>query len=253
MSKIKAVYDTMEEVPEQYAELYEEREGKAQLSRIEGLKTEADIQRLSNALSKERDLRKAAEVTVSLFPGSPDEVNAEMDALKSQGKVPGQAHLREVEKLKQDLLNSTSQVSTLQNEIGSQKLRTTFVKEATDQGVTSSAIEDVLLWGENLFTVKEGQVVARDETNLQTPADWISDMKTSGKKDYWFEQSQGAGAKGSKGGANASGVEHFTKGTMNLTKMSAIFTDDPEKAERLAKLAGHANLDAAIKAYKPKP
>lgn len=246
MSKIKAVYNTMDEVPEQYIELYEERDGKAQLSKIEGLKTEADIERLSTALAKERNARKTAETSLSLFPGSPEEILEELDTLRGQGAQPTQAQLREVERLKAELSTTSQKALDLENMLGSHKLQSAFVKEATEQGVTGAALDDVLLWGEKLFTVKEGEVVSRDENNLQTPADWLSDLKSSGKKDYWFEQSSGSGATGAKGAGSVAGVEHFTKGTGNLTKMTQIYKTDPEKAERLAKLAGHTDFNSAV-------
>lgn len=254
MTTLKSKYDSLDEIPEtiDVAQLYEERDGEYVLKRnsIEGVKTDADITRLQNALIKERDLRKTAETTISLFPGSPEEIASEIEALKTQGKEPGQAHLREVELLKQDLNKQSTKVGELQGVIGAQKLRSSFITEASSQGVTTSALEDVLLWGEKLFTVRDGEVVRVDENNMQSPAEWLSDIKSAGNKDYWFEQSQGAGAKGAKGGASAIGVEYFTKGTSNLTKMSAIFKEDKDKAERLAKLAGHDSFDAAIRAHK---
>lgn len=250
---LQSKYDTLEDIPEtvDVRDLYEERDGEFVLKKdaIVGVKSEADIVRLQKALTKERTARKTAETSLSLFPGSPEDMAAELDALKDKSNTPNQTQLREVEKLKQELSNSVSQVGVLQNTIGAQTLKNMFVKEASDQGVNTSALEDVLLWGEKLFTVKDGEVVSKDDNNLQTPSDWLSELKSSGKKDYWFVQSQGGGAQGSKGGVSATGVEHFSKGTSNLTRMSAIYLEDKDKANRLAKLAGHADFDAAIVAH----
>lgn len=249
---LKAKYESLDEIPETVdaRSLYEERDGEFVLKKdsIVGVKSEADIARLQTALTKERIARKEAETSLSMFPGPPEDVIAELEALKDKGAQPNQAQLRELEKLRQELTASKSKVGELENTIGSHKLKSEFIKEATAQGVTSAALDDVLLWGEKLFAVKEGEVVSKDETSMLTPADWLSQLKTSGKKDYWFEQSQGGGAQGGKGAASVTGVEHFTKGTANLTKMSKIYSDDPEKAERLAKLAGHDNFNAAIDA-----
>ena len=247
---LKSKYDSLEEIPTELnpQDLYEERDGEYVLKKdsIAGVKSDADIARLQTALSKERVARKAAETSLSLFSGSPEDVMQELQDLKDAGAQPSQAHQRELERMKQELDVSASKVSELNGVLGSQKLQAAFVKEATDQGVASAALDDILLWGEKLFTVKDGEVVARDENNLQSPGDWLADLKSSGKKDYWFEQSQGSGAQGGKGAGNISGVEHFSKG--NLTKMSQIWVDDKDKAERLAKLAGYSSFNAAVTA-----
>ena len=48
---LQAVYDTLEEIPEEYyRDLYEEKAGKHELTGVSGFKSQADIDRLQSAL-----------------------------------------------------------------------------------------------------------------------------------------------------------------------------------------------------------
>jgi len=44
---LEAIHKTLEEIPEQYRDLYSERNGQFELTGISGVKTQADVDRLS--------------------------------------------------------------------------------------------------------------------------------------------------------------------------------------------------------------
>ena len=52
--KLKALYDHTDEIPKMYRDLFTEREGVYELTGIEGLRTQSDVDRLQGSLRKER-------------------------------------------------------------------------------------------------------------------------------------------------------------------------------------------------------
>ena len=65
--KLKTIYDKQEEIPEGFGELYAERNGKFELTAVEGVKTQADIDRVQTALVKERADHKAVKDKLVAF------------------------------------------------------------------------------------------------------------------------------------------------------------------------------------------
>ena len=52
--KLKLVVEKLDEIDSKYHDLYTEKDGKYEFTGVEGIKTQADIDRLQTALTKER-------------------------------------------------------------------------------------------------------------------------------------------------------------------------------------------------------
>src|SRR5271166_3561304 len=81
--KLKTIYDTQDEIPEPHRELYVERNGKFELTGIEGVKTQADIDRTTKALEAERVEHKKAKEKLSKWGDlDPDTIPAQLEELE---------------------------------------------------------------------------------------------------------------------------------------------------------------------------
>ena len=79
---LELVYDTIETVPENYRDLYTERDGKFHLTGVKGMKSQADIDRLQTALTKERNDHKATRDKLTTFGDmDPEQVQAQLDRI----------------------------------------------------------------------------------------------------------------------------------------------------------------------------
>src|ERR1019366_4225584 len=106
--KLKTIYEKQEDVPEGYGELYVERNGHFELTGIEGVKTPADIERVSEALRKEKLDHKTAKEALAKF-GELDpekaaaaleeltEVKAQLAAVAVNGKLDDAAIAERIE------------------------------------------------------------------------------------------------------------------------------------------------------------
>jgi hypothetical protein len=87
--KLRAVYTDENEIPTGFRELYEEQDGKFVLKRdaIEGVKAQADLDRVNDTLKKERKARADAEAKLKRFEAlgdrDPDELLRAADEVES--------------------------------------------------------------------------------------------------------------------------------------------------------------------------
>jgi hypothetical protein len=114
-----------------------------------------------------------------------------------------------------------------------------------DKGVkiVESAREDLLPFVERSFEMNDmGEIVSRDGIGIEpglTIRETLTEMASSGRRSHWFEQSQGAGAQGAKGGNAASANNPFKTG--NLTEIAQLIKNDRSRATAMAKAAGVEN------------
>ena len=96
--KLKAIYEKQEEIPEGFGELYAERNGKFEFNAVEGVKTQADIDRVNDALKKERGdhkvvrerLQAFGEVDPATLPVLQEELaaaQARLNTITAEGKL----------------------------------------------------------------------------------------------------------------------------------------------------------------------
>jgi hypothetical protein len=258
---LKAIYSSADEIPEGFKDLYEERDGQLQLTKIEGIKTDADVHRVQSALEKERNDRKKLQESWNSFFGDkkPEDIQAQLDKIPeleaaADGKVDEEklnqiADSRVKSKtapLERELNNTKTELQKAQETIQQYQAKETqrtihdAVREAGSKAkVLDSAMEDALMLAERVFEVSEdGKVVAKEGVGVTpgvTPDVWLSEMQQ--KRPHWWPASQGAGAKGS--GAQGFANNPWSAAGWNMTKQGQIVREQGmEKAQQMAKSAG---------------
>lgn len=265
--KLKLSYNSQEDIPNGYEALYTEKDGKWVLTGIEGMKTQEDITRLSESLRKEReDHKKVKDILAKL--GGPDldadalvEKLDEYEELKLRvesgegGKIDDkkveelveqrvQRRLAPVERERDRLKTRNTELEnengTLKGTITRGTVESELRRHATEGKVVTSALDDILDIGANIFEVAEDGAVVTKQGLRNVPAGvtpdvWLSDMKE--KRPHWWPASQGGGAGGS-GSGNGTGVNPWTKDNWSIEAQAQLVRTDPGKADRLAKAAG---------------
>ena len=258
-STIQYSYATQDEIPTEFAALYSEQGGKWVLTGVTGIKTQADVDRVQEALRKEREDHKKAKELLSTFSGlDPEEVRTKLDRLDelelaNGGKLDEQKINEIAEaRVKAKVAPLERQINQLTTQLGEkekaivdytnrEKLRTVHDqvrKAATAAKLRDTAMEDVLIIAERILEVDEaGNVVTRDGVGVTpgiTPDVWLTEQQE--KRPHWWPESNGVGAKGGSGGSG--GTNPFSHEGWNMTQQSIIYKSDPAKAEQLARLAG---------------
>lgn len=256
---LKAVVDTLDDVEEPFRTLYQERNGKFEITGIEGMKTQADVDRLQTALTKERNDHKSVKDKFAPL--------ANFDVTEVLGKLDRFGELEEAAKGKLDDAKIDELVSKrissklgpvereretykaqlteaqgkLQEYAARETQRTIFDKirdAATSAKILPEALDDALLLAERVFEVTEdGRVVTKDNVGVTPGIDasvWFNELQT--KRPHWWGPSVGGGASGSKtpgGQNNPWSAEHW-----NMTEQGKILQTNRSRAEQLAKSAG---------------
>ena len=227
----KDVFET--EVAEAFRELYAERNGQMELTGIVGVKTQADVDRLQASLEKERTEHKKTKdrlrpVTfdgLSVVEMSDDQLKTAVEALDgyeelktkadSAGKLNDEqisqiveqrikTRLAPVEReklqLAEQLKASAEQVTAFQEQ---ERRRTIYdkVREAAVAAkIRPTAFDDALMAAERMFDISEdGRVITKDGVGVTPgvePDVWFTEMQP--KREHWWPESQGGGAKGGK-------------------------------------------------------
>lgn len=261
--KLKAKYKTREEIPVGYEDLYEERGGEWLLVGIEGVRTDADIQRLQTSLTAERAAHTETKTKLKTFEQalggqSAEEVVAKLDRIAELESAAGgkvdEAKLnelaegrvksrlapveRERDQLKEKLADAEKKIAEF---IGREKTRSLHdaVRAKVGQMLEPTAVEDALFLAERHFEVDDSGTILTKEGVGVTPGVgpdvWVTEMQKN--RPHWFKQTTGGGL---VGGRNSKGVPSnpWTAENWNMTQQAQIVKDDPAKAEQLAKAAG---------------
>lgn len=216
---IKVSYDSKDEVPEKFAELYSEKDGKFVLSGVDGIKTQDDVDKVQEALRKERELKKAAEAKLTAYDGiEADGLREQLDELArlrtTGGKVEDDEiekivserlkldkakHEREVEKLTNQLTQAQEERTNLVNE-KNKSLVERKLREVASPLVNEAAMNDVLFRASIFEVTEDGSVVTKEGVGVtpgQDPAAWLDEtIKTN---THWTKTTKGAGARGNSG------------------------------------------------------
>lgn len=269
---LKAILENLDELPESIdpRDLFAERDGKFELT-IDGVKTQADIDRLTKALSKERADHRATKDKIKgygeLTPEAIQELQDEVEELRASGEGKGKQGRpsdEQVQKLVQLALEkerrpldkkikdleATNATLTSENVIlvGEKKKRVLVdsIREITagDKGIPirPEALVDVELFAERVFDFDEaGKPVTKDGVGVEpglSPRELLVVIQTEGKRPHWFKDTEGAGATGGKGGVGKfTGANPFDKATFNLSAGSKMFKENPALAKRLVSTA----------------
>ena len=185
---LKAVVDTLEGIDEAFHGLYTERNGKFEITSIEGMKTQGDVDRLQTALTKERNDHKAVkdkfaplanfDVTEVLgkldrFGELEEAARGKLDDAKIEemvGKRIG-SKLGPVERERDTYKTQLAEATAKLGEYAVRETQRTIfdkVREAaTTAKILPEALEDALLLAERVFEVTEdGRVVTKDNVGV---------------------------------------------------------------------------------------
>lgn len=270
---LKVVMDSLDSVDESYRKLYTEKDGKFLLTGVEGIKSQADVDRLSRAAQLERDEHKKTKEKFKpfeAFADNADEIIAKLDKLPeleaaAAGKID-EAKLNEMVegRLKSRLSPVERKAKTLEDENTTLKGRLAemeakdkrrlvhdAVREAAIKSkMVDTAVEDALVLADRMLTVAEdGRIITKEGVGVTPDSDptvWLTEMQQ--KRPHWWPESRGAGARpGQNGGGNGLNNPWSHEG-WNMTEQGKIYNENPERAERLAQSAG-----TTIGGGKPRP
>lgn len=264
---LKAIHESLDEISEPFRELYSERDGKFELTGIEGIKTDADVARVQEALNKERTDHKTAKTSLQVWGDLKHdqvlkdqdelvELRARVETLKS-GKEDPEAEAkrekeiearvatktapltRDLEKIQAEQVVSLEAITAYENKDRIRTINDAVRLAAVESKVIGHAMEDVTMLAERVFEVgDEGQVVTRDNVGVTpgiAPDIWLTEMQE--KRPHWWPTAQGGGANGGSAGGgfadNPWSSEHW-----NLTAQGQAVRTDASKAERMAKAVG---------------
>lgn len=260
---IKAIVDKLDDVPEQYRDLYTEKNGKFELTGVEGMKTEADVARVQSGLVKEREEHKKTKQTLSAWGDrKPDEVLPLLDRIPEleaaasgridEGKLNQMVETRISGKLapvQRELTTAKTQLAEKDQIIAGyqQKERTRAIHDGVreaigkTQGFQASAAEDALMLAERVFEVNEdGKVVAKEGVGVTPgidPVVWLTEMQN--KRPHWWGPTSGGGAGGNNGRNGGGGNDNpWNAASWNMTKQAQLVRENPARAEQMARSAG---------------
>ena len=279
MAKFKAVYESEDDLPDSIdpRELYVERDGKFVLD-ADGVKTQVDIDKLQNALKKERDDHRGTKSKVKSYGDlTPEAITEMQDELEELRAAPGQKgrpseetinklvearvakEKRELEKqlkLKTDEnVALTGEVTELRGKDKKRRLKDTITDLTRGEKglkIRPEALEDAELYAERIFDENEdGQFVTKEGVGVepgQSPRELFVGIQTDGKRPHWFQETQGAGAggNGKGGGGKHTGPNPFDKKTFNITVASGMMKADPIQARRLINAAEDSSLAKTV-------
>lgn len=260
--ELATTYDSMSEIPSGFEKLFTEKDGKAVLTGITGMKTQADIDRLQESLRKEREDHNSTKASLKPFKGlDAAEIQAKLDRIEElEAAAGGKLDEEAINKIVEARINTktaplTRQIEELTNtnkELEEQngKLSGTLTtsernaeirKAAAEMKVHSTAIPDVELVAANYLKKDEhsGRWVVKDDAQGVTPgADINQFMKEMQKqRPHWWPESVGGGSRGGLDGVN-NNVNPFKADSWNATQQGQILRTDRALAENLAKAAG---------------
>jgi len=250
---LKAVYDKQDDIPEAHRDLFVEKGDKWEIQ-VEGMKTTADVDRLSTSLEKERTDHKETKAKLKPFSGlNLEDVQAKLDKYDELEALAGTKTIdddkinelvekriktqlapiqRENETLKASVAEKDTALTEFQKKDTKRTVNDTVRDAATKAKVRPEALPDVLLLGEHLFKPTEDGKVATAEG--LTPDLWLGDMQK--QRPHWWPESSGGGS--NPGGGGQFSENPFSAENWNMTKQGQVLRESPEKAEQMAKAAG---------------
>lgn len=273
--KLKTIYEKADDIPEGYAELYVERGGKFELHGIEGVKTQADVDRVSEALRKEKADHKTAKDALAKFGElEPDKIHASLEELEEakaqlatavkDGKVDEnavqerieaavtravgplnrdkQALERALDAQKKIVTEKDGEIGTLNGSIKRSKIEGILRDNAIAAKVIATAIDDAVMVGLGMFEDVDGKYVTKDGVGVTPgldPKEWYKDMQE--KRPHWWPTSQGGHSRGGGAPLGSSAENPWSRAGWNITKQGQYVRQHGEaKAAEAAKSVGSA-------------
>lgn len=263
MEPLNAQYSKLEDIPEPFRPLFEERGGAFHLTKINGIKTDADVSRVQRALTAEKTEHGKLKTQWSEFFGEqkPEEVRAILDRVpeletaaagklneaKIEEIVEGRIRAklapveRERDQLKGQVGERDQKISQFEQREVTRTIHDGVRADATKLKVVDTAIEDVLMLAERQFELNEaGELVTKDGINGLTPglsaSVWLTEQQN--KRPHWWPASKGGGAGGGLGLPAGFANNPFSHQHWNMTEQGRLHSVDPSKAAQMATVAG---------------
>jgi hypothetical protein len=265
MAKVAFMLDTLDGVDEGLKQFYvQNKETKKFELQVDGpIKTQADIDRVTTALNKERtdhkttkEALKSAETKLTTFGElDPDDVTSKLEKLaqlEAAGTNPTADKIqalvdtgiqnglkqattklqREVDRLTGELTGKVGEVEKLNGLIIGRQVDDAMRAAATQAKVIPEAVPDLLLIARSELKLVDGKVTTEDGRD---PSQWLEDRKKVAP--FYWAPAKGAGAGG--GHETPAGKENpFTREGWNITAQGNLIRGNPAEAEKLALSAG---------------
>jgi len=259
-------HEKIDDIPEQYRELYTEQDGAFVLTGIQGVKTQADIDRIHGGLVKERDEHKVTKASLHVWDGldhqevrtkldrftelevaakgNKDEMDAKLEELTEARVLTRLAPVeRENKTLKTRCQELEERAGTLEKEKTYRTIGDQVLDACVKSKVVDEARADVIMLANQVMDVTEdGKTVLTKEnpygvTPGLSPDVFLSEMQD--KRPHWWPKSVGGGAGGSGANFGAGASNPWTHAGWNMTKQGQFIKENGiEKAEQMAKTAG---------------
>lgn len=267
---IQAILDKIDDVDEKYRDLYTEKDGKFELTGVVGFKTQADVDRVKEALRKEKTDHGAHKEKWRLFadkePGdiltlldripeleaaaSGNEIDADkMEELLGKRLATKLAPIeRDRVDLQHKLDESLTTIDAYEKENVRRSIHDGARKGIVEMKTLDTASEDILMLAERVFEVSEdGKILTKDNSGCTPgiePKAWLLEMQAS--RPHWWGESTGGGGSGNNGKGGGFANNPWTKDHWNMTEQGKALIANRSQAEQMAKSAG-----SSIGAIKP--
>jgi len=266
---IELRYDNENALPEAFrnetifAELFTRNDdGSISVTGVTGMKTQKDVDSVSEALRKERNDHKVtkdrlkpwgelnAEETLTQLDRireleaaaggklDDDAINKIVDGRLAQKVGPLDRQIKTISEERDAL---TQENAGLKNSIITRDRNDSVRAEATKVKSHATAVPDI----EGAASVmleqnEEGKWITKSGIEGITPGlgidGWLRDMQKL--RPHWWPESEGGGARGGTGGTGFNGANPWSAKSWNLTEQGKVFRDSADLAGRLAKAAG---------------
>ncbi len=267
---LKDVHDALDEIPEEFQKLYTEKEGKFELTGIQGVKTSKDVERVTESLRRQTDIHKETKVKLATWGDlSHEDVVKQLDRIPELEAAAGdkldEAKIEEIVSkrvegtLKSKLLAPEREIGVLTKERDellesngkyvkadrTRRVHDKVRKALTEAKVLQDAHEDALLLADTVFEIREddGAIVTRaDVAGVSQGIDaagWLIELQ--GSRRHWWGESVGGGSTGAGGGrlASVGGKNPWTSENWSMTEQARVFKQyGRDRCDQMAKAAG---------------
>lgn len=263
MAKLAYQYDTQDKIPEAFRSLYTERDGKFELTEVDGIRTQGDFDRFEGALRKRLSdaTAKLDSLTGAQHLTKDDIRSVVADAVKAL--VPGSNKDGKGGDDSQAIHDLTRRMSALETENKTLKstneqlvgktnataLETQIMRGALAAGVETSVADMVVRLTKDDFELDaNGNAVVKVTPSVKgvmpnaKPEEYYKAIATDAAFKRFWPASTGAGAGGSNGqgggAADTSAGNPFSKAGWNKTLQAQLVKSNPTEATRLASVCG---------------
>lgn len=259
---LELFYDNEGDIPEGFAKLYTQQDGKWVLTGVNGMKTQVDVDTVKEALRKERENHAETKGKLKSWGDlDAEETHKTLDRIKEleaaagdkldeeginkivEGRIDQATGplKRQIESLTAERDEATATATKLEGRIERRDMREQIREAALEAKVHQSAIPDIELVAMNMMEFNdERKLITKADGTLTPGLDLKGFFKEMGNsRSHWWPESEGGGAGGGKGPGGVNGSNPFSAKHWNLTEQGKILSQQGSAAaEAMAKAAG---------------